>query len=127
MDIDTLIQHDIKFYDHRGKYVALLAPGSSERDVAERIKALRDEGVTYADISSQSGLSLSSCHRYMNRLLLTESVETGGRDKELRRLVREHAARVRAEAKVQRETSAAARTARKRTPAPVPQAGRRTG
>lgn len=88
MNVQTVIDSHINFYDHRGKRIALLAPGSSERDVAEAIHRLREQGTTLREIAAQSGLSLSTIRRSLNRLALTEAVEAGERDKELKPLLK---------------------------------------
>lgn len=100
------IPSDVKFYDHRGKHVALLAPGSAERDVAEKIAEAREAGITMREISEETGLSLSTLRRSMNRLLLTQSVEAGERDKEIRCLTREQAREARSRAKETRTEAA---------------------
>lgn len=92
----TEIPSDVKFYDHRGKHVALLAPGSAERDVAEHVAAAREAGHTMREIHEETGLSLSTLRRSMTRLLLTQSVEAGERDKEIKRAARERAREARA-------------------------------
>lgn len=89
MNVESVIEAGINFYDHRGKRIALLAPGSSERDVAEKVQALRDRGVTYGEIVEQSHLSLSTCRRNMSRLLLTQAVERGEYDRDLKPLLKQ--------------------------------------
>lgn len=75
----------VVFKNSRGRRIALLAPGSNERSIAEQVKRLREAGVTMREISRQVGLSVSTLRRMMNRLLLTQEVEAGVHDKEIAR------------------------------------------
>lgn len=74
----------VRFYDHRGKRIALLPPGSVARKQAEKVVVLHGKGSTYRDIAERMGLGLSTVHRLEHRLALTLDVEAGNRDKEIK-------------------------------------------
>lgn len=77
----------VVFVTERGKRVRLLAPGSQERRVAEEIMRERDNGVSVRTIARSNNLSNSTVRRYITRLLLTQEVEAGVHDSELRRFL----------------------------------------
>jgi hypothetical protein len=77
----------VVFVTARGKRVRLLAPGSQERKLAEEIARERDNGVSIREIARSNNLSNSTVRRYITRLLLTQEVEEGVHDSELRRFL----------------------------------------
>lgn len=77
----------VVFVTERGKRVRLLAPGSQERKLAEEINAKRESGLSIREIARENKLSNSTVRRYITRLLLTEEVEAGVHDSELRRFL----------------------------------------
>lgn len=77
----------VVFVTERGKRVRLLAPGGQERKLAESIVAKRDAGLSIREIAREARLSNSTVRRYITRLLLTEEVEAGVHDSELRRFL----------------------------------------
>lgn len=81
------IPSEVKFYNHRGRLVHLIPPGTEERSVGERVLQLREQGVTYREISDGTGLSISTIHRIVARMLLTLEVERGERDRELKAMM----------------------------------------
>ena len=77
----------VVFVTERGKRVRLLAPGSSERKMAEEIVRRRDQGQSIREIARSTGLSNSTIRRFITRLLLSQEVEEGVHDAELRRFM----------------------------------------
>ena len=77
----------VVFVTERGKRVRLLAPGSQERKLAEEILSKRETGLSIREIGREYGLSNSTVRRYITRLLLTQEVEEGVHDSELRRFL----------------------------------------
>lgn len=77
----------VVFVTERGKRVRLLAPGSQERKLAELILSKRESGLSVREIGREHGLSNSTVRRYVTRLLLTQEVEEGVHDSELRRFL----------------------------------------
>jgi hypothetical protein len=75
----------VVFVTGRGKRVRLLAPGSQERKLAEEILREREQGTSVRTIAQSKGLSNSTVRRYITRLLLSQEVEEGLHDSELRR------------------------------------------
>lgn len=76
---------DLVFRNTRGRRVSLLAPGSAERRQAEQVARKREQGLTMRQIEAETGLSLSTLRRLLNRLILTKEIEAGVFDKEIRK------------------------------------------
>jgi hypothetical protein len=83
------VPEGVHFYNHRGKHLALLAPGTLARKQAEKVVVLRGKEKTWREIAFQLGVSLSTAHRLMDRLAITLEVESGKRDRDIRRAVRQ--------------------------------------
>lgn len=83
----------VVFVTERGKRVRLLAPGSQERKLAEEILRNREQGLSVREIGRSTGLSNSTIRRFITRLLLTEEVEGGEHDQEIRRFLPGHRGR----------------------------------
>jgi hypothetical protein len=79
----------VHFYNHRGRLIHLLPPGTQEREDAENVARLREQGVTFREINQHTDISVSTLHRMMTRLALTLEIESGVRDREIRRVARE--------------------------------------
>jgi len=77
----------VVFVTERGKRVRLLAPGSQERKLAEEIMREREAGVSIREIAKSNNLSNSTVRRYITRLLLSQEVEEGLHDSEIRRFL----------------------------------------
>lgn len=96
MNVQEVAAAGVVMRDHRNKAVALLAPRSAERKAAEGVRALRDKGVTMRKISEETNLSLATLRRMLNRLAMTEAVEAGKYDREIKAIIREAKAAQRA-------------------------------
>jgi response regulator of citrate/malate metabolism len=77
----------VVFVTERGKRVRLLAPGSQERKLAEEILAKRESGLSIREIARETKLSNSTIRRFITRLLLSQEVEEGVHDQEIRRFL----------------------------------------
>lgn len=77
----------VVFVTERGKRVRLLAPGSQERKLAEEILAKREAGLSIREIARETKLSNSTIRRFITRLLLSQEVEEGVHDSEIRRFL----------------------------------------
>lgn len=82
----TDVPEGVVMRDHRGKTIALLPPRSEERKQAQAVRRLREQGATMRQISSGSGLSVATLRRMLTRLVITEMVEAGTFDEEIRRV-----------------------------------------
>lgn len=88
MNVTEVAAAGVVMRDHRGKAVALLAPGSADRKAAETVRRLRNKGVTMRKISEDTNLSLATLRRMLNRLLMTEAVEAGKYDRDIKAIIR---------------------------------------
>ena len=96
MNVIDVTAAGVVMRDHRNKAVALLAPRTPERKAAEAVRALREKGRTMRQISEESNLSLATLRRMLNRLAMTEAVEAGKYDRDIKAIIRENKAAAKA-------------------------------
>lgn len=57
------------------RHIPYLQEGSEERDIAEKVEALREKGVSVAEIAETMGVSQPTVRRYIERLRFARDIE----------------------------------------------------
>lgn len=57
------------------RHIPYLAPNTEQRDIAEKVEALRDKGVSVAEIAKTMDVSQPTVRRYIERLRFAREIE----------------------------------------------------